>query len=533
MPSQIHFENHQGSRCAMRRAKLSIFSFFVILFFCVVKGTTAAPVFVQEAANTTSGTTISFSLSFPKNTVAGDLIVVGFDFATTTTASSVTDSQGNPFTQVGTQLTSPGGSRSVVYYAKKIKGGADTVTVNLSANSPYIELYLTEYSGVNQTNPIDAQAGASGNAGPVSSGNATTTVAGDMIYGYCMGDWACTAGSGFAARSTFDDNLIDDRTVTNPGTYAATGTASSGWTMQLVALKPASAVASLSPSSLTFASQAVGVTSAAQTLTLNNTGNATLTLTSLALAGANANDFAQTNTCGASVAAGAKCTVSVTFTPAASGALTAAVTLTDNASGSPQNVSLAGTGTATTAVASLSPGSLTFASQPIGATSAPQAITVNNTGNAALSITSLALTGANASDFAQTNTCGSSVAVGASCTISVTFKPTTSGSRTAAVTLTDNATGSPQTISLTGTGTAAIASFSPGSLTFASEAVGATSAAETVTLNNTGNAALTLTSLALTGASAGNFAQTNTCGASVAAGANCTVSVTFTPAASG
>ena len=95
----------------------------------------------------------------------------------------------------------------------------------------------------------------------------------------------------------------------------------------------------------------------------------------------------------------------------------------------------------------------------------------------------------------------------------MTFKPTASGTRTAAVTLTDNATGSPQTVSLTGTGTAPVASLSPSSLTFASQAVGTTSAAQTVTLNNTGNAALTITSIALTGTNASDFAQTNTCGA--------------------
>ncbi|MGA2988481.1 MAG: putative Ig domain-containing protein, partial [Terriglobia bacterium] len=202
---------------------------------------------VQVVAGTASGSTESFSLSFPNNTVAGDLVMVGFDFDTNATASSVSDSQGNAFTQVGAQLTSPGGTRSVVYYAKNIKGGADTVTVNLSADSAYIELYLTEYSGVNQTNPIDSQAGASGNAGPVSSGNATTTVAGDVIYGYCVGNWACTTGSGFAARSIFDDNLIEDKTAGNPGTYAATGSANNGWSMQMVALKPVSAITVVAP----------------------------------------------------------------------------------------------------------------------------------------------------------------------------------------------------------------------------------------------------------------------------------------------
>jgi hypothetical protein len=83
---------------------------------------------------------------------------------------------------------------------------------------------------------------------------------------------------------------------------------------------------------------------------------------------------------------------------------------------------------------------------------------LNNTGNAALTLSSLALTGTNAGDFAQTNNCGSSIAAGANCTISVTFTPTASGTRTAAVTLTDNATGSPRTVCLTGTGTAPVAS---------------------------------------------------------------------------
>ena len=177
------------------------------------------------------------SLSFPAKTAAGDLILVAFDYDTNSTPSSVTDSQGNVFTAVGSQLTSPGGARSVVYFANNIKGGADTVMVNLSANSSWIELYLTEYSGVNQTNPVDAQAGASGNAGPVSSGNVTTTASGDMIYGYCVGDAACTAGSGFATRSNFNANLIEDELAANAGNYAATGSATNGWTMQMVALK--------------------------------------------------------------------------------------------------------------------------------------------------------------------------------------------------------------------------------------------------------------------------------------------------------
>jgi PKD repeat protein len=204
----------------------------------------ASTPFVQVAAQAASGTSSSLSVAFGRNTSAGDLILVGFDYSTAAELSSISDSQGNAFAQIGSELTSPGGARSRLYYAKNIKGGADTVTINLSANSSYIEVYLTEYSGIDPNNPIDGQAGASGNAGAASSGNMTTTVAGDVIFGYCVGDWACTAGSGFTARSTMNSNLIEDMLAGAPGTYAATGSANMGWSMQAVALKPASGVGS-------------------------------------------------------------------------------------------------------------------------------------------------------------------------------------------------------------------------------------------------------------------------------------------------
>jgi hypothetical protein len=211
-------------------------------------------------------------------------------------------------------------------------------------------------------------------------------------------------------------------------------------------------VVSLSATSLSFGNQSVGTTSTARTVTLSNTGNATLSITSIAVAGTNAGDFARTNTCGSSVAAGANCTISVTFTPSASGSRTASLSITDNASGSPQAVSLSGTGTSTAPVVSLSATSLSFGNQPYDATSTAQTVTLSNTGNATLSITSIAVTGTNAGDFAQTNTCGSSVAAGANCAIAVIFTPSALGTRTASLGVTDNASGSPQTVLLSGTG---------------------------------------------------------------------------------
>jgi hypothetical protein len=243
----------QAGRIGRSAAHSKVFSVLSRLSVAIVPigvmvacGSAAAQSFVQAAANATTAAT-SFSVSFPSNTTAGNIILVGFDFASSVSFSSITDSQGNVFTEAGSQLTSPGGSRSRVYYAANIKGGADTVTINLSGSAG-VEVYLTEYSGVSQVNPVDVQAGISGNAGSVSSGNATTTVAGDLIYGFCAADWTCSAGSGFNARSTLNNNLVEDMIAGNPGPYAATGSANNGWTMQMVALKAASVSTSSSSS---------------------------------------------------------------------------------------------------------------------------------------------------------------------------------------------------------------------------------------------------------------------------------------------
>ncbi|HET9399348.1 MAG TPA: choice-of-anchor D domain-containing protein [Candidatus Acidoferrales bacterium] len=205
----------------------------------------------------------------------------------------------------------------------------------------------------------------------------------------------------------------------------------------------AAAAVSLSPSSLTFASQLIGTTSAAQTITLANSGGANLNISSLQAS----LPFAQTNNCPASLAAGASCTISVTFTPQTAGHANGGVTIFDDASGSPQTVILNGTGIAPAAV-SLSPSSLSFAGQVVGTTSAAQSVTLTNTGGANLNVSSISSTGA----FNQTNNCPATLAGGASCTISVSFTPNASGQLQGTLSVSDNASGSPQSISLNGTG---------------------------------------------------------------------------------
>jgi len=131
--------------------------------------------------------------------------------------------------------------------------------------------------------------------------------------------------------------------------------------------------------------------------------------------------------------------------------MTAAITITDNATGSPQSILLSGTGS-TALTVSLSATSFSYGSVFRGGSSAPQSVTLINTGAGAVTITSIAVTGSGASSYVFANNCGASLAAGANCIIHGHFAPTTSGSLSATITITDNATGSPQTITLSGTG---------------------------------------------------------------------------------
>ncbi len=207
---------------------------------------------------------------------------------------------------------------------------------------------------------------------------------------------------------------------------------------------------SFSPSSLSFGNQNVNTTSSTQTVVLSNTGNAALSISGIAINGTNPADFAQTNNCGTSLSAGANCTFNLSFTPTASGSRSASLAVTDNASGSPQSVALSGTGAAP--AVTLSSSSVSFSNQNVGTTSAAQTVKLSNSGNAGLTLTTIAISGANAGDFSQANNCGATLAAGADCNLNISFTPTAAGSRAATLDLTDNAAGSPQSITLAGTG---------------------------------------------------------------------------------
>ena len=180
---------------------------------------------------------------------------------------------------------------------------------------------------------------------------------------------------------------------------------------------------------------------------------------------------------------------------------------------------------------SAAPGSLSFAQQAIGSTSTAQTVVLTNSGSSTLTIASTAITGADAGDYAESSNCGASLAVNASCQVSVTFAPTAEGTRNAALNISDNAPGSPQTVSLTGTTTpAATLTLSPSGITFPGQYVGTSGLPITVTATNAGDAPLTITNVTTSSTS---FGVLNACGSSLAAGASCSIGVFFDPASSG
>jgi len=214
---------------------------------------------------------------------------------------------------------------------------------------------------------------------------------------------------------------------------------------------PPAAGATVSPSALSFPSQPVGTSSSPLGVTVSNIGKGVLTLSSVKFSGTNASEFNQTNNC-ASVQPGATCTINVVFTPTAGGNAVASLAINDNVVGSPQTVALSGTATAP--IVTVTPSALAFPAQAVGTSSSPASVIVNNTSSkAVLTVAGVSITGADASEFSQTNNC-TTVQPGANCTIKVVFTPTAAASATASLGISDNAEGSPQAVDLSGTGAA-------------------------------------------------------------------------------
>jgi hypothetical protein len=171
--------------------------------------------------------------------------------------------------------------------------------------------------------------------------------------------------------------------------------------------------------------------------------------------------------------------------------------------------------------------------QLLGSTSSALLEMLTNTATAPLVINSIAIAGYNTTEFNQTTTCGPTLAAAASCAINVTFTPGQIGPRSATLIITDGTAGSPQSVLLSGVGITAGPNATPSaaSLLFGTQLVGTTSPAMFLTLNNYGNAALNVANVAATPSP--SFVATDDCVPSVASGATCTISVTFTAGTQG
>ncbi len=328
-------------------------------------------------------------------------------------------------------------------------------------------------------------------------------------------NFAPVAAGSVAGTLVLSDNSLNAAAPLSSQTVMLAGTAT-----------PAPApVPVLTPSALTFGSLTIGTTSTAQTARLQNTGNASLAISSFGFFGANPGSFSETDNCGASLAAGASCSISVFCTPETVGTLSASLGANFPSPIAQQSVTLTCSGTAAPAPqAALTPAPASFGSVQIGQT-ATQTLTLTNAGNAALPITSAAIVGPQFTIAATT--CSNNLAAGASCGYTLVFTPTTAMSATATFSVTDSL--GTQSSALTGVGTAAPAPqavLTPATANFGSVAIGQT-ATQRLTLTNAGNAALPIISA---GVAAGPFSLTSqTCTGSLAAGASCTFSVTFTP----
>jgi hypothetical protein len=344
--------------------------------------------------------------------------------------------------------------------------------------------------------------------------NSTLTTCGSTLGGAA----SCTIGIVFSPTASGDQ----------PGTLTVAA-ANLGVTPLVVPLNGTAVSVggfSVKPSQLTFGSVQTGTTSASQSLTITNSGGAALAGLQLSLAG----DFALTgNSCPATLAAGATCATGIVFRPSTNGNEISTLTLSSTSAGTtPAVVPLSGTGIPTGAILA-APTVLSFGTVTVGQSAPAQTVTLQNTGASAFPGLGFAVSG----DYSiLSNNCGTTLATAASCTLSVSFAPSQAGTRIGSVTVASTATGfTPLVVGLTGTGLpAAQLTVTPSQLSFATIAVGASSSPQTLTVSNPGTAGLQ----GLAATATGPFSVgSGSCGAALAAGTSCSLTVTFSPKASG
>src|SRR5450755_780925 len=389
-----------------------------------------------------------------------------------------------------------------------------------------------------------------GNAPPVAAITAPTTgVVGAAITldGSTSSDaesdpltyaWTLARPAGSAAGLSSLTAIKPTFTPDVPGTYTASLTVNDSHSNSTpasasIVVSPPAPLFTISATTLPF-SAVVGASTTA-TAIIGNSGTAPLVLSSLSISGPQASGFALAagNGCtpGISVSVEASCTLIVSFAPSSAGARQATLSIVHNATASPQAVNLQGTASAAPqGRIELSPLSLAFTDTTVG-TSTSLTVDVRNTGNLALNFTAFNIAGAAAADFSRSGTCSSAVplAVLADCTVIVAFHPSTTGARTASLTITSDASNGPATVSLAGTATPApapVVNLAATSIDFGPQTIAGLYGPRTVRLTNSGNADLVIASIAVSGAGFAD-ATSPACPTTLVAADHCDIAVAF------
>lgn len=418
--------------------------------------------------------------------------------------------------------------------ADNVSSGSNIVTLNGTGGNPTATLVIAQFGNVG----VGTSATLAATLTNTSTNGATLNITSILLAGTNPADFSQTNN----CAATLAPNASCVLTVTFKPAQYATETATltvydnvaSGSNSVTLTGTGAAPTASYNPASVSFPSAGLGVSQTLTTVFTNtSTTGAPLTITSISVGGSNASDFTQTSNCPATLNPNAACTVTVIFTPSATGLRQATLYIYSNVSGGSSTAALSGTGGLPTA--SLAPGSLTYGSVTVaGSSSLTETVTNTSANGAALLISSISVGGTNPGDFSQTNTCPASLAANATCTVTVKFIPITTGLRQATLYVNSNVSGGITSGSLTGTGVLPSGTFSPISVSYGNIGIG-TSSTLTATFTNTSTntANLNISSVTLTGTNFTEYSQTNTCPATLAPNASCIFTITFSPTGSG
>jgi conserved repeat domain len=355
----------------------------------------------------------------------------------------------------------------------------------------------------------------------------TVTLTGSSVYSIASN--SCTLPVTLNVNDSCD--IIISFAPTGPQAFNATlvATPASGPELNVpITGTGQQAVLEVTPAAVTFADQIINTTSGVQNVTLRNSGNLPFNLTGFAVGSPFDIDNANT-TCSTSTGLNAddSCVIALTFTPTSTGPHSSNLGIAHDASAPASPVDVALTGTGIEPKISLSPASLDFGNQELNTTSLGQTVTVANTGSGDLTITGISVP----SGFVQSSTCDTTLAEGATCTITVQFKPTTLGNQSGTLTVASNAVSGGNSVDLSGTGVQAAIQLSPTSFDFGNVNVGE-SATQTLTITNNGTHPLTINTISVSGDFSYNNVDCPLAPASLAENTSCTIELTFQPSSS-